>query len=93
MVALFPVFLVLLVVFRAIARMWSAEDIVLRFWTWGLVVLLAGQTLVNIGTSTGATPATGMTFPLVSYGGSSLLGVFIGFGLLLFLGRDHIRKV
>ncbi len=92
-IALFPIFLVLLVVLRCIGRMWDTTDIVLRFWQWGLVILLSGQTLVNIGAATGSTPATGMTFPLVSYGGSSLLGIFFCLGLLLFLSRDDVRKV
>ena len=91
-IALFPVFLILLVLGRSLQRMWLGTDIALRFWQWGLVTLVAGQTFVNISTTTGLTPPTGMTLPLISYGGSSLLGIFFCFGILLCLGKDNMQK-
>ncbi len=93
MIALFPVILILLVVARSLQRMWLGTNIASRFWQWGLVILVSGQTFVNIGTTTGVTPPTGMTLPLISYGGSSLLGIFFSFGILLCLGKDTRRKV
>ncbi len=55
-----------------------------------LTVQLAAQAFINIASSLSLTPTTGMTLPLISYGGSSLLAVNIGFGLLLNLTRKHI---
>ncbi|NQY81697.1 MAG: UDP-N-acetylmuramoyl-L-alanine--D-glutamate ligase [Alphaproteobacteria bacterium] len=91
-VAVFPAVLMLLVLFRAVHRLWAVEDIALRFWLWGLVVLLSGQLFINLATGTGFLPPTGMTLPLISHGGSSLIGVFFSLGLLLFLSRDDIRR-
>ncbi|MGB0466952.1 MAG: putative lipid II flippase FtsW [Pontibacterium sp.] len=41
--------------------------------TYGFAVIFAGQALINIGVNVGALPTKGLTLPLVSYGGSSLL--------------------
>ena len=39
------------------------------------------QVSVNVGMALGVAPVTGLTLPLVSYGGSSLVSAMIGFGL------------
>ncbi len=46
------------------------------------MALLCFQTLVNIGMNLGLSPITGITLPLLSYGGSSLLSVAMIFGLI-----------
>lgn len=43
------------------------------YLAYGVGFIFAGQTLVNIGMNVGALPTKGLTLPLVSYGGSSLL--------------------
>jgi rod shape determining protein RodA len=48
----------------------------------GIVAMLAFQVLVNIGMNLGMMPVTGITLPLLSYGGSSVLGTFLALGLL-----------
>lgn len=48
----------------------------------GLFFYLAFQTVVNIGMNVGLLPITGITLPLVSYGGSSLLTTMISLGML-----------
>jgi cell division protein FtsW (lipid II flippase) len=52
----------------------------------GIVALLASQTLINLGMTVGLMPITGMTLPLVSYGGSSLLATCLALGLLMNVG-------
>lgn len=52
----------------------------------GVVALLATQVLINVGMTVGLMPVTGLTLPLVSYGGSSLLSTAIALGLLLNVG-------
>jgi cell division protein FtsW (lipid II flippase) len=52
----------------------------------GIVTLLASQTIINTGMTCGLMPVTGITLPLVSYGGSSLLMTAVGIGLLLNIG-------
>jgi cell division protein FtsW (lipid II flippase) len=49
----------------------------------GVGAVLSVQTLLNIGGVTKALPLTGITLPLVSHGGSSLLTVFASLGLVL----------
>jgi rod shape determining protein RodA len=49
------------------------------------------QVFENIGMVIGLLPVTGITLPLLSYGGSSMVSVMIGLGLLSNIGmRRHI---
>ncbi|MDY7109506.1 MAG: FtsW/RodA/SpoVE family cell cycle protein [Planctomycetota bacterium] len=49
----------------------------------GIVAILFAQMTINTGMTVGLMPITGMTLPFVSYGGSSLISVWIMVGLLL----------
>ncbi|OGL31289.1 hypothetical protein A3F37_02910 [Candidatus Saccharibacteria bacterium RIFCSPHIGHO2_12_FULL_41_12] len=53
----------------------------------GVFAWLATQTLMNIGAMAGILPLKGITLPLVSYGGTSLLFVMIGLGIVFRLSR------
>lgn len=53
----------------------------------GLAAMVGLQSFINIGVSLRALPAKGMTLPLISYGGSSLLASGLTIGLLLALTR------
>jgi rod shape determining protein RodA len=53
------------------------------FYTLGFVSFLVFQVFVNIGMNLGIMPIAGITLPLISYGGSSLVTFFIGLALLL----------
>ncbi|WP_286239702.1 putative lipid II flippase FtsW [Neptuniibacter halophilus] len=50
---------------------------------YGFAIIFAGQALINIGVNVGALPTKGLTLPLVSYGGSSLLVSCAMLGLIL----------
>ncbi|MBW3543430.1 MAG: rod shape-determining protein RodA [Planctomycetes bacterium] len=52
----------------------------------GVVALVASQTAINAGMTVGLMPITGLTLPLVSYGGSSLLSTAVALGLLINVG-------
>lgn len=52
------------------------------------LAMLAFQTFVNIGMNIGIAPVTGITLPLVSYGGSSLLSVAIILGIVNSISRS-----
>lgn len=52
----------------------------------GVSVLLLSQGLLNAGVAVGLLPTTGVTFPFVSYGGSSLLSSIICVGLMINVG-------
>ena len=53
----------------------------------GLTSLLAIQTFINIGVVTSSIPVTGITLPLISYGGTSLVAFLAGLGILLNISR------
>jgi len=50
---------------------------------YGLAVMLGVQSAINIGVNIGFFPTKGLTLPLVSYGGSSLVMVFVILAILL----------
>lgn len=49
----------------------------------GLTTIIFTQVMVNVGMTVGLLPITGMTLPLISYGGSSLVATFVMIGLVL----------
>ncbi|MFN0051711.1 MAG: FtsW/RodA/SpoVE family cell cycle protein [Planctomycetales bacterium] len=58
-----------------------------RLLAVGIVTLLATQATINSGMTVGLLPITGITLPLVSYGGSSLLFTSLALGLLTNIAR------
>ena len=64
-----------------------------RLLAVGIVAMFAVQVLVNVSMTMGLMPITGLTLPLVSYGGSSLLVNMISIGLLNNIGRSRVFTV
>jgi len=60
-----------------------------RLLAVGIVAMFAVEVIVNVSMTMGLMPITGLTLPLVSYGGSSLLVSVISVGLLNNLGRSR----
>ncbi|MEL6139285.1 MAG: FtsW/RodA/SpoVE family cell cycle protein, partial [Cyanobacteria bacterium J06628_6] len=54
----------------------------------GCTVLLVGQAMINIGVASGALPTTGLPFPMMSYGGSSMISSLVIAGLLIRVARE-----
>jgi rod shape determining protein RodA len=63
-----------------VARM--ASDTFGSLIAYGIATLLFFQTTVNIGVNLNVLPVTGLTLPFISYGGSSLLSLVLGIGLV-----------
>lgn len=63
------------------------EDPFGYFLALGIVVMIALQSIINIGVSIGAFPTKGLPLPFVSYGGSALIVQMICVGLLLNISR------
>ena len=55
--------------------------------------MLAFQVIVNIGMNLGLMPVTGITLPLMSYGGSSVLGTFLALGCCRQSTPGHARRL
>ena len=53
-----------------------------RLFVSGLAIMILVQVVINIGMSMAILPITGLTLPLVSYGGSSLVSMFLALGIL-----------
>ena len=55
--------------------------------TFGIAVHIAIQVILNIGVVTNLLPNTGVVLPFVSYGGSSLLVLFLEIGIVMSVVR------
>ena len=71
--------------FRVAAQ---APDLFGRNLALGITLLLGLQVLINVGVVCGMLPTKGLTLPLVSYGGSSLLSTMLAIGILLGVARQ-----
>ena len=58
-----------------------------RLLAIGIVAMFVVEVLINVGMTVGLMPITGLTLPLVSYGGSSLVVSMASVGLLNNVGR------
>jgi rod shape determining protein RodA len=74
--------LYLVVLFTGIRIASQARDRLGRLLTVGIVMLLFSHVFINIGMNIRIMPVTGVPLPLLSYGGSSVLGSLIAIGLM-----------
>jgi rod shape determining protein RodA len=86
--AAFVVFLYAVLFWRAIRVMTISRSFYGTMIAGGVVAMLALQVIVNIGMNLGLMPVTGITLPLMSYGGSSVLGTFLALGILQSIHAD-----
>jgi cell division protein FtsW len=66
----------------------KARTTVHRLVAIGTMILIVGQSLLNIGVATGVLPTTGLPFPFFSYGGSSMIASLLSAGLLIRVARE-----
>jgi rod shape determining protein RodA len=76
------ILLILIVVYRCIVAARISRDIYGTLISYGVATLIAFQAFVNLGVNLNLLPATGLTLPFVSYGGSSILANMIAIGLV-----------
>ena len=72
---------------------WENTDPFARLVTVGILTMFAVEVVVNISMTLGLMPITGLTLPLVSYGGSSLVVSMMAIGLLNNIGRSRAYTV
>ena len=79
------------IVIRGLLRLLAEQDLFIVLAATGLVTSFGLQSFVNMASSLHLIPTKGMTLPFVSYGGSSVLAVALGIGMLLALTRRRTR--
>lgn len=77
------------IVVRSLLRLVRERDPFIRLAGTGLAALLGMQAMINMGVAVRLLPAKGMTLPLISYGGSSLIAAGLGLGTLLAMTRQR----
>jgi len=88
-IALFAFF-----VYRGIRAVMNSPDHFGTYLAAGITSWIAYQTLINIGGITRSIPLTGVPLPFISYGGSALVALLAGVGIVLSVsryGRDRAR--
>jgi rod shape determining protein RodA len=71
-----------LLIWRALRILTMAKDLFGSLIAAGVVAMLMCQVFVNVGVAIGIMPITGITLPLMSYGGSSVISTLLAVGLL-----------
>jgi cell division protein FtsW len=79
------------VVIRALQHAFEDRDPFTRFASAGLAILFGTQSAINMAVNLHLIPAKGMTLPFISYGGSSMIAMAYGMGMLLALTRERPR--
>jgi cell division protein FtsW len=79
------------IVIRTLSRAYATEDNFSRFAASGLAILFGIQAAINISVNLQLIPAKGMTLPFISYGGSSIVSLAYGVGMMLALTRLRPR--
>jgi len=75
--------LYLFVILRSLESARLAKDRLGAYLVLGVLASFAFQVIYNITMSAGLAPVKGLTLPLMSYGGSSMIATLAGFGLIL----------
>ena len=80
--AAFVLSLYALIIWRTLRIVAAAKNLFGALVAAGVVAMLMFQVFVNVGVAVDILPVTGVTLPLLSYGGSSVLTTFLALGLL-----------
>ena len=84
---IFVLSLYFIIIYRGIKNGTQVDNYFLKFLSIGISISLAIQVFINVGVVVGLLPVTGITLPLFSYGGSSLLITMFQMGILLSISK------
>ena len=85
----FLILLFCLMVGYALHIMDRTTDQRARILAAGIAAMIFFQVMINIGMTIGLAPITGITLPLVSYGGSSLIATYMALGILVSIHKER----
>lgn len=85
--ATFIILLFALLVWRGFDIAMKSNDTFGSYLAMGLTTMIALQVIINIGVVTSSMPTTGITLPLISYGGTSLIITLVSIGIILNISR------
>jgi len=88
--AIFCIIILLLccsIVLRGFVKIRNTNDLFILLTVGGMLSIFGMQVLLNVSVTLGLVPTTGVTFPFISYGGSSLVSASIGMGVVLALTK------
>lgn len=85
--AIFIIILFISLITNLVNISMNSQDRFAKFFTIGYTSLISLQVLVNVGVVTGVIPNTGMPLPFISYGGTTLLILLAGMGIVLNISR------
>ncbi|MDD3012305.1 MAG: putative lipid II flippase FtsW [Candidatus Gastranaerophilales bacterium] len=71
----------------------KCPDMFGRLIAFGITFSIGLQAFINIGVAVGVLPITGVTLPLISYGGSSVVVTLFMLGVLLNISRKRVKKI
>jgi cell division protein FtsW len=80
------------IVLRGFALLFKEHNAFVTLAGFGLLVQFGLQAAINMASTLNLIPTKGMTLPFMSYGGSSLLAMSIGMGMLLALTRRRVGE-
>lgn len=86
---LFLMILYMLLLFRLIAVSLKSKDNLGFYLGTGISVMLGLQVIINVAVVTASMPATGITLPFISYGGSSIIAFMWAMGIMLNISRKE----
>ncbi len=67
----------------------TVPDRLSRLFAIGIFSQLFIQVFINVGMNVGVLPITGITLPLISYGGSSVISTFLGLGMVASINSER----
>jgi cell division protein FtsW len=89
---LFVLALFAFIVLRGFSRVLKEDNLFVVLATAGLLVQFGLQAVVNMASTLRLMPAKGMTLPFISYGGSSMIALALGMGMVLALTRTRYGR-
>jgi len=80
------------IVLRGFMKVFKETDLFIQLAVTGLLAQFGLQAIINLASTMNLMPTKGTTLPFISYGGSSLLAISIGMGMVLALTRERPKS-